>query len=940
MREIYWVRAKAGRLFVVCLSLVTYMGLLIVDASYTSQRTLHFSLAFGFSAFVALLFLAVGTVVWLYARNRQVALLLFCFSSTAMTLFALETSGSRDPLLGTISGMSSALAFLLCALFLLRFPKDHLPRESASLTSILVRSALGGLVVLCCLSLADALVTYIWNSAPLWLNDAALAYFTVVIISIFLIVILSYYRSSSLRERQQLQFLVSGVVLAFSPLLVLTVLPRELHFPQYYRIDPQLSTLSIVLLPLSLGYSILRYQILIFDASIRRAVTWIVGTICLAILSYLVVVFSGLIFGESANFYILFVAGTIAVLAPCCWWVAKVMTEHLFFSEIRHYRRLIDKPAMLANETLDLEEAAQLLTLAAVSAFETAHVCLFVLDEGCGYYRVAPSFKAESRETPRLNVMRTLLHLLEGTDYEQRNWVEVHHPAVERIALARRPLLLSEVITEKKKGLLSLEHALFASVPLENDMLLAPVRAQGKMIAILVLGEREDHQGYAGPDFEVIQLLTTRFSSLLETARLYARTHQHAALLNSLYGATTMAEHAFLTVDEVATTFAVAAATATNAHAEIWMCNEGEAVVQRRCAVGDGPSLVFAQHLRSAQLSWSPYFYEGKEADIWNKLPHALAECLMESPTFPFAWLPLQKGQEWLGLLVLTYARPHFFMREEMRVLEMFARQCATALENAHMTLELREAYERQKELDRLKDQFIVTASHELRTPLTAVQGYIELLSEYNTSLSVESRANFIAKAHRGCDELTLMVGNIMDASRVQIDAEHIKVRAITLLTSVIHVVEILEAMTRREQRTVTIDVVPDLLVYADDMRLRQVLLNLVSNALKYSPLGTPVEIRAQEDAQHVNVAIRDYGAGVPQEDQPRLFERFVRLDRDMNSPVRGAGLGLYICKQLVEAMGGRIWVESSGRMGEGSIFAFTLKRVPQQSKEVGASAE
>ena len=80
-------------------------------------------------------------------------------------------------------------------------------------------------------------------------------------------------------------------------------------------------------------------------------------------------------------------------------------------------------------------------------------------------------------------------------------------------------------------------------------------------------------------------------------------------------------------------------------------------------------------------------------------------------------------------------------------------------------------------------------------------------------------------------------------------------------------------------------------------------------------------------------VSLRDFGLGVPVEDQSRLFERFVRLDRDMNSPVRGAGLGLYICKQLIEAMGGRIWMESSGRNGDGSTFAFTLDSTREEQK-------
>jgi len=112
----------------------------------------------------------------------------------------------------------------------------------------------------------------------------------------------------------------------------------------------------------------------------------------------------------------------------------------------------------------------------------------------------------------------------------------------------------------------------------------------------------------------------------------------------------------------------------------------------------------------------------------------------------------------------------------------------------------------------------------------------------------------------------------------------------------------------------------------ADDLRLRQVLLNLVSNALKYSSVGSPIAITADIQNEDVMLHVRDFGLGVPTEVQQHLFERFMRLARDMNSPTRGAGLGLYISKQLIEAMGGRIWVESTGIPGEGSTFSFTLK--------------
>ena len=331
--------------------------------------------------------------------------------------------------------------------------------------------------------------------------------------------------------------------------------------------------------------------------------------------------------------------------------------------------------------------------------------------------------------------------------------------------------MLSEAVRAEGDLPTGLARYLSTSEAIDNDPLLVPVRAQGKMIGLLALGARNDGQQYAGPDFEVIELILARFAPVLETARLYQQAHRDA--------------------------------------------------------------------------------------------------------------------------------------------------------------LALRDAYEQLKELDKLKDQFIMTASHELRTPLTAVQGYIELLQNYNGRLNTEERAEFIAKAQRGCDELVLMVSNIMDSGRVQVDIQEVSLAPVPLVAAVAHVLEIMEGVTRREDRHVEFDVSADIVVLADELRLKQIVLNLVGNALKYSPPGTPLEISTCVADQMATLRIRDYGRGVPPADQARLFQRFVRLERDMNSPVRGAGLGLSISKQLVEAMGGRIWVESSGEEGKGSVFAFSLKHCP-----------
>ena len=135
------------------------------------------------------------------------------------------------------------------------------------------------------------------------------------------------------------------------------------------------------------------------------------------------------------------------------------------------------------------------------------------------------------------------------------------------------------------------------------------------------------------------------------------------------------------------------------------------------------------------------------------------------------------------------------------------------------------------------------------------------------------------------------------------------------------------------QEDRIQLDISEPLIAQAHALYVRQVLRNLISNALKYSPDGTAVVVSARcpsNDVPEVCISVQDTGPGIPADEIPLLFGQFVRLRRDLSGPVRGIGLGLYISKQLVEAMGGRIWVESAGVPGQGSRFCFTLPRIVQ----------
>lgn len=244
-----------------------------------------------------------------------------------------------------------------------------------------------------------------------------------------------------------------------------------------------------------------------------------------------------------------------------------------------------------------------------------------------------------------------------------------------------------------------------------------------------------------------------------------------------------------------------------------------------------------------------------------------------------------------------------------------------------------RRAREQQHRLIQLKDQFILNVSHELRTPLTEIYGYLELLTTFSDKLDTTTQETFLNHAIHGCEELQSLVNNILDTMRSDAQLRPPQAQSIHIAETVKDVLELFNPQTLQDY-AIHMHIPETLTVRADQQYLRQILRNLLSNAFKYSPPQTSVTISASlitesaaEDtlSSFVCMSVQDSGPGIAPQDIPLLFEKFVRLQRDLSGSIRGTGLGLYISKHIVEAMGGRIWVESSGIAGQGSKFCFLL---------------
>jgi signal transduction histidine kinase len=253
----------------------------------------------------------------------------------------------------------------------------------------------------------------------------------------------------------------------------------------------------------------------------------------------------------------------------------------------------------------------------------------------------------------------------------------------------------------------------------------------------------------------------------------------------------------------------------------------------------------------------------------------------------------------------------------------------------------VRVAYARERELDRLKNQFITNVNHELRTPLMSIRGYLVLARELGRRHDPEQQDYMLGRGIETVEHMEGLVGAILNVRRIEAETEALDFAAVNLHTNILMATDLLQqGIGGNQERVLRLKVKEDLAVWADEEKLRQVILNLLSNAVKYAPPSEQIEITAQlmpavaaasgrenatGAAMMVQVAIHDFGLGIPPAQIPLLFQRFVRLERDIASRVPGTGLGLAICRAYIEAMGGKIWVESTGIEGEGSTFFFTL---------------
>ena len=286
-----------------------------------------------------------------------------------------------------------------------------------------------------------------------------------------------------------------------------------------------------------------------------------------------------------------------------------------------------------------------------------------------------------------------------------------------------------------------------------------------------------------------------------------------------------------------------------------------------------------------------------------------------------YAGAPLTIVGESIGVIGVAACSERSFTDNEVGLLAAMGREISIAVRNSQLYEEASSA-KALRELDAMRTEFLANVSHELRTPLAVIKGSASSLLQPDVSFDEQTWRDFLQTIDNDFDKLSRLVEDLLMMSRLEAGALEVRRERHSLAKVVESVRDRLDNLAARHQFRV--DIPPSLPpVLIDDGRISEVLTNLVENAVKYSEEGTKITLQASPNSKDVIVSVSDEGSGIPPELHQKVFDRFYQADNSGKGHRKGTGLGLSICRGIVEAHGGRIWVENEPE--KGAKFSFSI---------------
>jgi signal transduction histidine kinase/CheY-like chemotaxis protein len=495
------------------------------------------------------------------------------------------------------------------------------------------------------------------------------------------------------------------------------------------------------------------------------------------------------------------------------------------------------------------------------------------------------------------------------------------HSIIGHVALTGEPLVVNDVSAEPR-------YRPDARLPRTRAELALPLRIGAEVLGVLDL-ESAELDVFSADDVQVLQTLADQIAVIIHNARLYqaeAEARRAADTLREVgqvVGST-------LNLDEVLNRILSSLSEVLPYDSATIMLLKGDTLyiqagrgfdqtIQGVCL----PLAVFPLNRQVVGAAQPMIISDVRAFAEWpkDKTPGADVIC---------SWIgaPLIASGQVIGMLTIDNYHPGAYTERNLPMVMAFANQAAIALRNAELFQAAQTARAEAEEANRLKSQFLANMSHELRTPLNSVINFAYLLglgTEGPLTPGQEDLLNRIGEAGR---HLLGLINDILDLAKIEAGRLELFIEDVDLQELITGVLSTSVGLLRGKPVELKREVPADLpLVKADRTRVRQVLLNLLSNAAKFTDAGS-ITVRAWADDEWVTLSVTDTGIGMKGEDVPKAFAEFVQLDGTLKRQAGGTGLGLPISKRFVEMHGGRLWAESE--LGKGSTFYFTLPCVPK----------
>jgi signal transduction histidine kinase len=290
--------------------------------------------------------------------------------------------------------------------------------------------------------------------------------------------------------------------------------------------------------------------------------------------------------------------------------------------------------------------------------------------------------------------------------------------------------------------------------------------------------------------------------------------------------------------------------------------------------------------------------------------------------------VPLVREDRILGAFVVRRRTPGEFPQATIELVETFASQSALAIQNARLFQELALKSRELEVASRHKSEFLASMSHELRTPLNAVIGFSDVLLDRLFGDLNAKQETYLEQIRGSGRHLLDLLNDILDLSKVEAGKMELQLESTSLRGALEHGIAMVSERASRQDLSLHLTVEDGVdIVIADPLRLKQVILNLLTNAVKFTPSGGSIDASAMRVGDEIHVAVTDSGTGIAESEQTRIFEAFQQGRRDVSAAAEGTGLGLTLSRRIVELHGGDLWLNS--QVGHGSTFTFSLPGPP-----------